>query len=148
MNSKGFTLIEILVVMVIFALAGTMVFANVGKSRLERSNRDFARSFVTMVKKARTRAIASGRPVNVRLSEETRKCTVDGMEKALAIPEELEIEAQEGRGRMEEGDFVFSFYPDGSSDGLELTFSVEEIFSRTVRIDMLTGIVTRAHADE
>lgn len=148
MNSKGFTLIEILVVMVLFALAGTMVFANVGKSRHERGNKDFSRSFVQMVKKARTRAVGTGRAVTVRLSDERKECSIDGLEKTLSIPEEMLIEADEGNGRMEEGDFIFSFYPDGSSDGLTLTFSVGDTFVRRIRIDMLTGIVERVWEDE
>ncbi len=148
MTSKGFTLIEILVVMALFALIATMVFSSVGKSRLERRNRDFSRSFVGLVKRARTLAVSKGAPVSVRLSDETKECRVEGLKGKLTVPEAMLIEAEEGGGRMEEGEFVFSFYPDGSSDGLTLTLTVEDVFKHTVRIDMLTGIVTRSEGDE
>ncbi len=146
-SARGFTLVEILVVMVLFALAGSMVFTSVGKSRSDRENKDFARGFTALCQKARRKAVAGGLPVAVRISEPLRQCWIGNGKKRLAIPEEMLIEA-EGGGRMGEAEaFSFSFYPDGSSDGVTFTFTAADSFRRRIRIDMLTGLVGKV-ADE
>ena len=142
----GFTLIEILVVMLLFALAGTLVFTSVGKSRTERRNRDFARELTGLCQKARRQAVGGKRPVRVRISEPRRRCWIEGGKSPVAIPAAIRIEA-EGGGAMEEEAFVFAFYPDGSSDGVTLLLTAEEGFAMNLRIDMLTGLVERV-ADE
>lgn len=130
---------EILVVMVLFALAGSMVFTSVGKSRADRENKDFARAFVALSQKARRKAVAGGYPVALSISESLRQCWIGNDEKRLAIPEEMLIEAEGGRMAAEA--FSFSFYPDGSSDGVTLNLTAQDSFRRRIRIDMLTGLV-------
>ena len=52
-SEKGFTLAEILVVIILLALAGSLVFVSVGKSMAGRQNKAFARDMVFLCKKAR-----------------------------------------------------------------------------------------------
>ena len=156
MKKNGFTLIEILVVLVIIGLMGSLVFINVGRTAKDREGKDFAKEFVLMLKKARREAISSGEPKAVNMASASRKCYMDGDEKKVNIPEDMRIEG-EGIGKriMSESDpeseediYAVYFYPDGSSGGGDITLSILENEIATLRIDALTGYITKVKSDE
>jgi len=54
MNSRGFTLIEILVVMVLIAVSGSLVYLSVGRSAEQKQGKLFAQEMIGLVKKSQT----------------------------------------------------------------------------------------------
>jgi len=141
MNGRGFTLIEILVVMVLIAVSGSLVYLSVGRSAEQKQGRMFAQEMIALVKKARGTSLASSRPVAFYISSADRICWVEGGAASLKIPEKVLIQAQ-GIAHVEADVYGVYFYPDGSSSGGELTLSTNgEPFS-VLRVDMLTGLVT------
>ncbi len=140
--SSGFTLVEILVVIIILALAGSLVFVNVGKSITKKNTRAFAEQMILLCKKARRMALDEGVPVAFNISSNQRCCWIKDREKSIEFPEEMRIEG-EGISQLNEDLHTIRFYPDGSSDGGELTLSMPTLPDYTFRVDRLTGLLSR-----
>ncbi len=141
MNSRGFTLIEILVVMVLIAVSGSMVYLSVGRSAEQKQGKLFAQEMIGMVKKARRTSLASSRPVAFYISSTDRRCWVEGSQASLKIPEKVLIQAA-GISHLDADVYGVFFYPDGSSSGGELTLSANGQPFFVFRVDILTGLIT------
>jgi general secretion pathway protein H len=140
MNSRGFTLIEILVVMVLIAVSGSLVYLSVGRSAGQKQGKLFAQEMIGLVKKARSTSLASSRPVAFYISSSERICWVEGSASSLKIPEQVLIQAQ-GIAQADADVYGVYFYPDGSSSGGELTLSANGRPFCVFRVDILTGLV-------
>jgi general secretion pathway protein H len=141
MNSRGFTLVEIIVVMLLIAVSGSLVFMSVGRSAEQKQGKMFAQEMVSLVKKARRTSVAHSRPVAFFISSEDRICWVEGSAASLKIPEKVMIQEQ-GIAQPEPGVYGVYFYPDGSASGGELTLLADGAPFFVFRVDILTGLVT------
>ena len=141
-SKRGFTLLEILMVMVLIAMAGTLVFVRVGKSMSKNQTRMFAQELILLCKEARRTALEKGEPTSVDISSSNRRCSVGKGKRSVEIPAEMAIEGT-GIGRSDQDVFAIYFYPDGSSSGGELTLSIPGQEGYLLRIDMLTGLLSR-----
>ena len=141
MNSRGFTLIEILVVMILIAVSGSLVYLSVGRSAEQKQGKLFAQEMISLVKKARRMSMASSRPVAFHISSADRLCWVEGGGASLEIPEKVLIQAQ-GIAQIDADVYGVYFYPDGSSSGGEITLSASGQPFFVFRVDILTGLVT------
>jgi general secretion pathway protein H len=144
-NSDGFTFLELIVVMVIIAIGSSLVFVSVGKSVATRKNKNFAYEMISFCKTARRLAIERGMPVVFYISGEKRQCWIDNTGMSIEVPEEMLVEG-ERVSAFDNGVYGISFYPDGSASGGELTLSVAGNTLCTVKVDVITGIITAAGA--
>jgi len=128
------------VVMILVAMASSLIYVSVGKSKADREGKDFSREMVSLCKKARRMAVSQGEPKAVRISSIQRRCWIDDSKKSLRIPEQMLIEG-EGVTRLREDIYAIFFYPDGSSSGGELTFSMSGHVIYAFRIDLLAGLI-------
>jgi general secretion pathway protein H len=142
-NSDGFTLLELIIVMVIIAISSSLVFVSVGKSIATRKNKNFAYEMISLCKTARRLAIERGMPVVFHISSEKRQCWIDTAGTHLEVPEEMLIEG-ERVATFENGVYGITFYPSGSASGGELTLSVAGNTLCTVKVDLITGTITVA----
>jgi general secretion pathway protein H len=140
-NSDGFTLLEMIVVLVIIAMCGTLVFVNVGKSIATRKNKNFAYEMISLCKTARRLAIDRGAPVAFYISSDERRCWIDSGRDDIKVPEGMLIEG-EGVSAFDEGVYGIEFYPDGSASGGELTLSVGGNIVCTIKVDLVTGTIS------
>lgn len=145
-DRRGFTLIELIVVLLLAALAAGMVFINVGQARQDQEGRFFARELHRLLRTARTQAISSGTVRMVVISADERRCWVDPR-KALTIPDRVRIQGRH-LAQPQEGQHGVYFYPDGSSSGGLLTVSENEQFLLRMRVDPLTGLIVLTDADD
>jgi general secretion pathway protein H len=141
MNARGFTLIEILVVMLLIAVSGSLVYLSVGRSAGQKQGKLFAQEMVGLVKKARRASLASSRPIAFYISSADRMCWVEGSQAGLDIPEKILVQAA-GIAHVEADVYGVYFYPDGSSSGGELTLVTNGQPFYVFRVDVLTGLVT------
>ncbi|SPD73468.1 hypothetical protein PITCH_A190044 [uncultured Desulfobacterium sp.] len=145
-SNTGFTLIEMLIVMIIIAMAGTLVFVRVGKSTSDRQAKVFAQELISLCKEARRLSVERAEPTTVNISSSDRRCSIKGYKKMIDIPAEMAIEGK-GVGMADDDVYAVYFYPDGSSGGEELTLSIPGQESYSFRIDLLTGLLARVEEE-
>lgn len=137
----GFTLLELLVVLVILALSATAVMS-VGQSSLESAR---ARSFMVeaeaLFRDARTQAIETHSQTAVTIDVKGRRLSLEGG-RSLAMPKGVSLDAKVAVPKGGSLPAV-RFYPSGASTGGELAFSFRGR-SYGLRINWLTG---RANAE-
>ena len=143
---RGYTLVEILVVMILLAAIGSLVFVNVGRSVGKKKTKAFTQQTLALCKKARRMAMDNGVLTTVYISSSQRCCWVDDRAKAIQFPEQMRIEGQ-GVTQLDEDLYAVCFHPDGSSPGGELTFSLTDQPIYAFRVDRLTGLVSEIDAD-
>jgi general secretion pathway protein H len=138
----GFTLVEILVVMILLAVAGSIVFVSTGKSMADKQHTAFAQEMLSLCRKARRMAVDEGIPISFNISSTQRRCWVNDSAESIDIPGQMLIEG-EGIHQLKQDVYTIRFYPDGSSDGGKLTLSISGQTVYAFRVDILTGILTR-----
>jgi len=94
-TQNGFTLIEIIVVMLLIAISSSLVLMNVGQSGRMNESRMFAGQVVSMCKKARLTAIARGVPACLTISPESRECKIGFMDDELLYSRTIDTADQD-----------------------------------------------------
>jgi general secretion pathway protein H len=140
-NSGGFTLLELIVVLVLVALASSLVYLGVARSMSGHQEKVFGRELVSLTKRARRMAIEHGVASALLISSEERRCWVRGETAAVKVPETMLIEGEDVE-QVEEGVYGIVFYPDGSSSGGKLSFSVGGHVVYAFRTDPITGVIS------
>lgn len=118
--SKGFTLLEMLVVLVIAAIAVAVVGVG-GQSFMERSRyHQSIRDISTQLKQARALSVKEGRAITVAYQIDDRKLIVDG-KSVLEIPAGLAVQwtaVDAGpKAASRTGNLIFIFNVDGGARG-------------------------------
>jgi general secretion pathway protein H len=147
LNCYGYTLIELLLVMILITMAGSMVYVSVGKSMADNQQKALIREMASLCKSARRMAMEDGAPTPLRISSAERRCWIGDTTKSVGFPKEMGVEG-EGFCRSDEDVYTINFYPDGSSDGGELLLTVLNKPFYTFRIDRLTGTITLTNAKD
>ena len=114
-SGEGFTLFELMVVLVLIGLLSSMVFVSVSSGLFKSRETKFIDQFSTCLKRARTRAIGQGRTVEFMIDGEKRRygLKVPGLKD---IPASIQVEGEEIE-ELDQGIYGIVFYPDGSSSG-------------------------------
>ena len=142
-DGAGFTLIEVLVVLVILGMTAALVVARGPARNAGLEARAAAGEVVQTLRLGRSRAIAADRPVAVMLDLPGHRIALDGVARA-ALPAWLPLAARMADGSTPQRP-VFDFAPDGSATGgiVVLGNPGRRIL---VTVDWLTGRVDIAHA--
>jgi general secretion pathway protein H len=142
-HDAGFTLIEVLVVLVILGLTAALVLARGPVRSAGMEARTAASEVAETLRLGRSVAIAGDRPAAVTLDVASHWLTLDGARRAL-LPASLPLAARMADG-TEPRRAVFDFASDGSATGgtIALGTSARRIL---VTVDWLTGRVDVANA--
>jgi general secretion pathway protein H len=142
-GEAGFTLIEILVVIVILGLSVALVAARGPARNAGLEARAAASEVVQTLRLGRSRAIAEDRPVAVMLDLPSHHLALDGVPRAN-LPEWIPLAARMADGTAPRR-AVFDFAPDGSATGgIVVMGTPGRRF--LVSVDWLTGRVDIADA--
>ena len=141
-TSSGFTLMEILVVMVIaglmIALVPPLFSSAVSGTKLKGSVRDLA----VILRETRSQAIITNREQVVQLDLETARYRVaDGKPRTLPEGIEIAVELISGARLEDSAQHLLRFFPDGSSSGELITFSGGNR-AYQLHLNWLTGSIT------
>lgn len=120
-GSAGFTLLELLVVLVVIGLAGVVAFPAVAGRSSAGQARVAARDLVTALRATRAEAVAVRRPVAFQTSPR--------------VPAGVRVERADG------GQRPVTFFPDGGSTGGRFLVQPGGI---AVEIDWLSGAVRQS----
>lgn len=139
--SGGFTLLELVVVLLLVGLASSLIYVSVGRSLGRHEEKAFGRELAFLTKRARRMAIEKAVPSALLISSEDRRCWVRGQTASVKVPETMLIEGEDV-AEVEDGVYGIHFYADGSSSGGTLTFSVAGEILYAFRVDPITGLIS------
>ncbi|MBF0467789.1 MAG: type II secretion system protein [Desulfamplus sp.] len=132
-NAQGFTLIEIMVVIILIAIAGSLVLMNVGQSGRMKESRMFAGKIVAMCKKARLTAVGKGVPSCLAIAPESRECRIGFMDDAMS---ESQTVIDDGFGESSGNIDPYDDFP-GSSENSDILKIPENILleGENIKVD-------------
>ncbi|GAA0528293.1 general secretion pathway protein H [Rhizomicrobium palustre] len=132
-SEKGFTLLEVLVVLSISAMASMLVFPQLDRAFHVLALRRAAFGFAADLRKARADAIMSG---------QSQAVTLDAKGDGYSTPAGWHS-ASHGV-RFAGSDDVLLFYADGTSSGGQISVNAFRRYL-DVRVDPITGVVAVGH---
>jgi len=148
-EQRGFTLVELLVVLMIAALAMTLVGTSISRSISGAEMRQAANKVAASLRYTRTRAILSKSEQVFLLDTEARKYTAADRE-PVVLPEGMNVELNTARSELtSETAGGIRFYPDGGSTGGNVRLEANGRIYR-VNVAWLTGEASleRGEAEE
>ena len=140
-DNKGFSLLELLVVLLLLSLASYIVLPSIGKGLREREVRQSALALAAVARDLRTRAIYENSIQRLIFDPQENSYQASRGGK-IPFSSDIKIIALEGGEPIGEGPRQFLFFPNGSLLGGEVGISGgEESPVYYVRFDPLTGKV-------
>ncbi len=138
-GKQGFTLLELIVVLVIITVLLGMVGPRVGSGWKRMEEREFLQDFGHTLRKARIYAMNSGRVVFFRIRGGGDR--VYGLEEppGNTIPANVDVYAEHLEVDPDTGDHIVIFYPDGSPSGGDIEVVFNKKRSYRMSIHPLTG---------
>jgi prepilin-type N-terminal cleavage/methylation domain-containing protein len=142
----GFTMIEMIVVLVVISLTMAVVVPRVGSNWKQVEDNDFLREFTETIKRSRLWAMNSGHPVEFRLNGVAR---VYGFENPpiKPIPLNVEVFSEHLQQDRKSGDFLIIFHPDGSLIGNDVEVNFDHQRKYHIFIHPLFGTVSLARRE-
>lgn len=148
-RQTGFTLLELLVVLVLLGIIAVLVAPGLGGSLENGKLKTASRELLAALRVQRSEAIAQGRIITLRFTSDESNYRIDG--EPVNLSEGLSVVYQSATGAVSQGvqgsalpvtgNNDLAFYPDGSSSGALLQLRLGEGL-RYIRIDWLTGAVS------
>jgi general secretion pathway protein H len=142
MMQKGFTLLEIMVVLVIGVVAYTIILGVPFRGPTTSDLKAAARTLASGLRQAQTTAMATRRDATLTLDLDAREFEVSGGQGIRSLPRELDLQLYTAQTEaLSEKKGAIRFYPDGSSTGGRITVASGER-KYLVDVDWLTGRVS------
>lgn len=140
-RQAGFTLLELLFVLVIVGLSGALVINNVGRLAGRSSELAQLDNIVHELKRARVQAILSGLPNRVELQYAAGALVPARQGQApMQLPARFSLKASDPAGLPIEAQGIV-FYPDGSATQALFQLSTPSHGSYEIRVHGLSGRV-------
>ncbi len=140
-RTAGFTLLELLVVLVLMALMTGLAIPLISAGTPGAQIKAASRELLVGLRQAREQAIVSRQPAAMSVNVDERRFQITGQTRAFQLPGKLQIGLfvadAEDNGKL--GSFIF--YPDGSSTGGRITVSLDGQTNR-IDVDWLTGVAS------
>ncbi len=138
-KQAGFTLVEMLVVLALIALAMTISLPYATKSDDARKLEALSSSIISELRLSRAKAIAQNRMVSlvVDLKEHTINSSPP-----ITIPASININLLTVQGQTPSNQFGFNFYPDGAASGGKIVLTLEKN-KQEIDVNWLTGAVVQ-----
>lgn len=143
----GFSLVELMVVMLIVSLLFAVVGVSVSRSIEGAEIRNASREIVAGIRHTRGQAIIKRQQQVFHVDADKRSWTASGQE-SVEIPEGLDITINTARSELTgENAGGIRFYPDGASTGGNVELQAGERVWR-INVSWLTGEVSLERGDE
>lgn len=119
-RASGFTLLELLLVLVIIAVAATLVAPAIGTRFTSADPRQVMVQLRAAMEFMRVRAIEEGKEEVLVIAPEDHRYWHEGGDGEVTVPSESGELLARGRFIRETGEVEFHFYPDGTNSGGEV----------------------------
>ncbi len=138
---RGFTLVELLVVMVVIGLAYSLVPPLFSSGAAGAELKAVTRQLAAGLRKARSEAITKRHEAALVLDVEQHKFQISGDSRIYNMPRKVEITLHTAQSELQGGQVgAIRFYPDGSSTGGRITLAGNNR-EYQVDVDWMTGRV-------
>lgn len=138
-SEAGVTLFELLIVIVILALAMTAIGNLARRPTQQQALESSARAAANLLTDARVRAIGSGRVAEVLIQPDDRMIRLPATGRTVRLGDDIGLSAVVAREVSAE-EAAILFFPDGTSTGGSLTLADGDLEAH-VRVEWLTGAV-------
>ncbi len=135
---KGFTLLELLVVLAVVALAGSVVAFGVGGGLENLRLRTASKQLVALLRHARDQAASLKTRTSVIADQDGRLVSLQGIKGSFELPDGVNVKESAS----------IEFFPSGGSSGGEIVLENRRGRSFKVRVDRLTGVPKIIKGDE
>lgn len=141
-RSSGFTIIELIVVLIIVLLGMTVVGANLSKVSPALQLKTVGGEVISALRLARTQAVSTQQAVSVRFNLYENTYQVQGQQ-TLKLPEDLTLSLVILRKNYAGNEIAsIIFYQDGSSSGAQVLLELAN-HKKQIEVNWLTGKITR-----
>jgi len=141
-RSSGFTIIELIVVLIIVLLGMTVVGANFSKVSPALQLKTVGGEVISALRLARAQAVSTQQAVSVRFNLYENTYQVQGQQ-TLKLPEDLTLSLVILRKNYAGNEIAsIIFYQDGSSSGAQLLLELAN-HKKQIEVNWLTGKITR-----
>lgn len=139
-NAPGFTLLELILVLIIMGLAAGLIIPRVGGGWKRMEDREFLLEFVQTLRRARLVAMNSGEVTAFRIRSGERLYDLE-LPLRKPIPENVDVYADNLERDPETNDYLVLFYPDGSLVGNDMELVFDKVRAFRIAIHPLFGTV-------
>jgi len=141
-SSQGFTLLELIIVLVISVLGFAAVAVNINSGNTSTRLETVARDLASALRYAHGQALLTHKTVAVSVNLEGNDYRISDRDRVYAFDEQIEVTltvAEEAFGEGESG--RIAFFPDGSSTGGRITLEWGKQLRR-IDVNWITGAVS------
>lgn len=139
-RTSGFTLLELLIVMMVMSLIAGLVVPAYSKSLTSLDLRKSARHVSAVLKESRNIAVFQSQTVQFYLDEETHGFRSDVTRGSYPLPADL-VASLEGIATQTDVQAAILFFADGTSSGGRVRLVIDDA-SQLVSVDWMTGAVS------
>jgi general secretion pathway protein H len=147
-NSRGFSLLELILVLMVLGLSGLIVLPNIEKGLRDRDVRRSAVALAAAARELRSQALYKGMPQQLvlNIAENSYRVARNG---EVHFPSSVKVASVVGGEVLDNGSRQFSFFPNGSTFGgrIELSSGADST-AYSIRFHPLTGNINVMRGDD
>jgi general secretion pathway protein H len=138
-NERGFSLIELILVLLLIAVSMAIVLPNIGKGLQEREVRSSALGLAATARELRSRALFDGVPQQLVVNVSQNSYLV-ARTREVQLPAQVKFVSVQGGESVERDMKRFYFFPNGSALAGEIILAdSDKAISYLIRMEPLTG---------
>jgi general secretion pathway protein H len=137
--SSGFTLLELVLVLLLLGLSSLIVIPNIEKGLQNREVKGSALALAAVARELRSRALHDGIPRQLVLNLSQNSYRIE-RDREVILPPEVKFGEVAGGEMIDGGARQFLFFPNGSNHGGEIALlGGPHAFRYSIRLEPLTG---------
>jgi general secretion pathway protein H len=144
MKSRGFSLIELIVVLIILSLSISLVFPSLSRFSKAIELKGTVKKVSAILRHCRSEAVNKGKVYQVLIDSDLRQARVQSLEE-MGEDEKREEKIQKKIYQIPDGiqinEALIEFYPNGGSNGGSILFSSQNRKGYKIEVHFLTGMV-------
>jgi len=139
---QGFTLLELIIVLVISVMGFAAVAVNINSGNASTRLETVARDLASALRYAHGQALLTHKPVSVIVDLEQNQYRISDRERAYEFDERIEVSLTVAEETFDDGKAgAIQFFPDGSSTGGRVTLEWGKQLRR-IDVNWITGAVS------
>lgn len=145
-RQQGFTLIELIIVLLISVLGFAVIGSNIGSGNRSTKLQAVARDITSALRYARGQALMTQKPISVSIDLQNNSYSISNHDKTHAFSADIDVSVVVAEEEYSEGEQSnIRFFGDGSSTGGRITLEWGDQLRR-IDVNWITGEVSISDA--